>query len=70
MLELSTVYARQEEYEVLSRAMLEAAYESLTREGFEAMIRQYPNYVMVQRDFAGREEVLLHCYRRSLDGGP
>jgi hypothetical protein len=66
ILQLSTVYAQQEEYETLSRAMLEVAYARLLAEGFGPMLANYRNFVPLQQDFAGRERVLLQYYDRAL----
>jgi hypothetical protein len=68
VLQLSAGYARQEEYEGLDRAMMNVAYERLTQEGVDSMVRQYTNYIPLQRDFAGREQALLEQYHRVHEG--
>ena len=70
VLKLSRVYAVQEEYEGLSRAMLQAAYDRLVEEGPESMMRKYPRFIVLQREFAGREQYLLHHYEEALEALP
>jgi hypothetical protein len=67
MLTLSRAYAQQAEYEALSRFMVGAAYERALEEGLERMISLYPNYILLQRDFAGRERMLLREYDAALN---
>jgi hypothetical protein len=70
LLRLSTAYSLQEEYEQLTRAMQQAAYDQILREGFDSMIRKYPRFIMVQRDFAGHEQELLRLYDQALAALP
>lgn len=70
ILKLSTAYALQEEYEELSRAMQQTAYDQLLQEGFDSMMEKYPRFIMLQRDFAGRERDLLHHYDQALAALP
>lgn len=67
ILTLSSLYARQAEYEGLSRALSQLAYEQVVREGFDAVVRQYARFILLQRDFAGREEVLGEYYGEALE---
>ena len=67
---LSRVYALQEEYEELSRAMLQTGYDQLLEEGFDSLMQKYPRFIMLQRDFAGREQNLLHSYDEALEALP
>lgn len=66
VLALSRAYARQAEYEELTRAGMQIAYERLILEGFDAFLRQYPHLVMMQREFANREALLREEYDRAL----
>jgi len=66
ILQLSAVYARQDEYAALSRAMGEALNDQMMRVGFDSMLRQYRNFIRIQNDFASREQLLLESYERAL----
>jgi hypothetical protein len=70
VLKLSSVYARQGEYESLSRGLSHAAYEQILQHGFDAVLRQYDRFILVQRDFAGREAVLGDFYEEALAALP
>lgn len=70
LLNLSTAYALQEEYEELSRAMQHASYVQLLDQGFDAMMGNYSRFIMLQHDFAGREQDLLWHYDKALEALP
>jgi hypothetical protein len=70
ILRLSTVYAHQAMYEDVSRALAQVAYQQAILEGFEAMIRHYPRYILIQNDVAGKERVLDVYYAEALESLP
>jgi len=70
VLRLSRVYARQAEYELLTRSLLGSAYDQLARAGLEAFIGRYTHYIALEQDFAGRERQLSELYDRALAALP
>lgn len=67
VLRLSSVYVRQAEYEALSRTVGESVYDLLLQDGLDVLIRAYPRFVVIQREFVGREETLLQEYDEALE---
>lgn len=62
VLKLSTAYARQTEYEDLSRSVSQVLYSRLLQEGVDSMMQTYPRVIFLQKEFAGRERSLLQHY--------
>ena len=62
VLQLSALYARQEEYTDLSRALSNSLYDQIMRVGFDSILAQYRNFIRIQKDFADREQFLLQSY--------
>lgn len=67
VLRLSSVYVRQEEYEALSRTVGEAIYDRILQDGLDAVVQTYPRFVVIQKEFVGREASLLQEYDEALE---
>jgi hypothetical protein len=67
ILKLSTVYARQAEYENLSRTLSQIVYQQAVQDGIDAMLRQYARYIVIQNELANRERTLDAYYTDALE---
>lgn len=67
VLRLSGLYARQDQYDSVNRALSQELYGIVMREGFDSMIEEYTNFTSVIRDSANREQFLLDHYDRVLE---
>jgi hypothetical protein len=56
--------------QVHDSALAQVAYQQAILEGFEAMIRHYPRYIVIQNDVAGKERVLDVYYAEALESLP
>lgn len=70
VLKLSTAYARQTEYEDLSRSVSQVLYDRLLHEGLDSIMQTYPRFILLQKEFAGRERALLEHYEDAQEALP
>jgi hypothetical protein len=70
VLELSAMYARQDEYAALGTAARDSLYDQVMRVGRDSVLQQYRNFIVIQNDFVGREQLLLESYDHSLGALP
>jgi hypothetical protein len=67
ILELSSVYALQDEYVTVNMSIADVFYDQLVTEGLDGLLARYANLARVIQDSAVRERALQAAYEDALE---